>query len=143
MMKIASLCISLMVTFSASAASAQMAPSFGEPPRAPFTEPKMESHNLFTAPGRQVRPGITARRIPMATISVIRIDITEGNSTPDHNHPDEQIVILLEGSVKAYMGETEFLLDEPGDMITIPAYVPHTYTALEDSATIEVFGPGR
>ncbi len=109
----------------------------------PLIEAEMESHNLFGMEGREVMPGITVRNIAMATIRMNRIDITEGSSTPNHNHPDEEIVMLLEGSVIGYMGDKEYRLDEPGETITIPAYVQHRYLALEDSVTIELFGPGR
>jgi len=105
--------------------------------------PEMEKHDLYGMDGREVRPGITIRSVSMATIRMSRVEITEGTSTPHHNHPDEEIVMLVEGSIRAYMGDVEFLLDTPGQMITIPAFVEHRYEALEDSATVEVFGPGR
>lgn len=105
--------------------------------------PEMEKHNLYGMDGREVRPGITIRNVSMATIRMSRVEITEGTSTPNHNHADEEIVMLIEGSVIGYMGDKEFVLDTPGEMITIPAFVQHRYQAQEDSATIEVFGPGR
>ena len=108
----------------------------------PLIVPEMEVHDLFGMAGREVRPGITIRSVGMATLRLSRVEITEGTSTPDHNHADEEVVLLIEGSVKAFMGDKEFIL-EPGQMITIPAYVQHHYEALQDSVTIEAFGPGR
>ena len=58
-----------------------------------------------------------------------------------HNHANELIVMLLEGRLRAFSGDREFLL-EPGDMVVVPAYVEHRYEALEDSVTVEAVGPG-
>jgi quercetin dioxygenase-like cupin family protein len=71
-----------------------------------------------------------------------RIEVATGHSTPDHNHPDEEIILLLEGRIKGVSGDKEFFL-EPGEVIIIPAYVQHHYEAIESSVTIEVFGPGN
>lgn len=108
----------------------------------PLIVPEMEKHDLYNAPARNNRPGITGRSVAMPTVRISRIDITAGSTTPDHNHPDEELVLVLEGSVKAKMGDKEFIIN-PGELFTIPAYVQHSYEALEDSVTIEVFGPGR
>ncbi len=108
----------------------------------PLITPEMEVHDLFGMEGREFRPGIFGRAVGMATVRLSRIEISEGTSTPDHNHADEEIVLLLEGSIKAFMGDKEFIV-KPGELITIPAYVQHRYIALEDSVTLEAFGPGR
>ena len=107
-------------------------------------QPEMTVHDLFGAEprngpreGLQIRFGGAA-----ATIRMISISIEAGASTPNHNHPDEEMVLLLEGSIKAVSGDREFVL-EPGEMFVVPAYVEHHYEALEDSRTVEVFGPGR
>ena len=103
---------------------------------------EMAAHDLFGMEPRNVREGIHIRSVGLATVRLSRVEIEAGYSTPNHNHPDEEMVLLIEGSVLARSGDDEFLL-EPGEMITIPAYVEHHYEALEDSVTIEAFGPGR
>lgn len=108
----------------------------------PLIEPEMEVHDLFGMQGREFRPGIFGRNVAMATIRISRIELSEGTSTPSHNHADEEIVLILEGHAIAYMGDKSFAIG-PGEMITIPAYVEHRYEALEDVVSIEVFGPGR
>ena len=80
--------------------------------------------------------------VAAVTVRLSRIEIAEGFFTPAHNHPDEEIVLLLEGNIRAVSGEHEFVL-KPGELIVIPAYVEHHYVALEDSVTIEAFGPNR
>jgi quercetin dioxygenase-like cupin family protein len=114
---------------------------FAQQEAQPLIQPKMEMHDLFGMQPRNIRPGIVGRAVSLATLRLSRIEISKGTSTPDHNHADEEIVLLLEGSIRAYSGGKEFLL-KPGEMITIPAYVQHHYVALTDSVTIEAFGPG-
>jgi len=108
----------------------------------PLLVPEMTVHDLFGMEPRNFREGIMGRVVAAATVRLSRIEIAEGFSTPAHNHPDEEIVLLLEGSIRAVSGEHEFVL-KPGELIVIPAYVEHHYVALEDSVTIEAFGPGR
>lgn len=103
-------------------------------------EPQMEVFDLFGMEPR-VRGGLTARAVTLPTIRVNRIELVEGTSTTSHNHAFEQMVVVLEGSIRAISGENEFVLG-PGEMFTAPSYVHHYYIALEDSVTMEVFGPG-
>ena len=104
-------------------------------------EPEMTVIDFFGMEPRNPMEGITARAIDLATIRLARIEVATGHSTPDHNHPDEEVVLVLEGRIKAVSGEQEFILG-PGEMIVIPAYVQHHYEALESSVTVEAFGPG-
>ena len=105
-------------------------------------EPEMTVHDLDGMTARNPREGLHVQNVAAATVRFNRIQIATGASTPNHNHPDEEVVYLLEGSIKAFSGDREFVL-EPGELIIIPAYVQHHYEALEDSVTLEAFGPGR
>ena len=107
----------------------------------PLIEPEMEIVDLVNLEPRNPREGLNMRSSGLATIRIGRLNIEKGASTPSHNHANEQMVLVLEGRIKAYSGDKEFVLG-PGEMFKVPAYVHHTYTALEDSLTIEVFGPG-
>jgi len=104
-------------------------------------EPEMEIVDLVNLDPRSPREGLHMRSDGLATIRIGRLNIEAGASTPSHNHANEQMVLVLEGRIKARSGDKEFILG-PGEMFKVPAYVHHTYTALEDSLTIEVFGPG-
>ena len=104
-------------------------------------EPEMEVVDLVNLEPRSPREGLHMRSDGLATIRIGRLNIEAGASTPSHNHANEQMVLVLEGRIKAFSGDKEFVLG-PGEMFKVPAYVHHYYTALEDSLTIEVFGPG-
>ncbi len=104
-------------------------------------EPKMEIVDLSGMEARNLREGLQMRTAGLSSIRVGQLTIAEGTSTPSHNHAFEQMVIVLEGSIKAFSGEKEYILG-PGQMFMAPAYVHHYYTALEDSLTLEVFSAG-
>ena len=104
-------------------------------------EPEMTFHTWDGISAQNAEDGRVVRRIAAATIRSIRVEWPAGTSTIAHNHANELIVMLLEGRLRAFSGDREFLL-EPGDMVVVPAYVEHRYEALEDSVTVEAVGPG-
>lgn len=67
-----------------------------------------------------------------------------GHSSPRHNHPNVQVLIVLEGKLEV-TGETETCLLDKGDAIYIPGNEMHVVTnPLETvSVGIDIFVPGR
>ena len=104
-------------------------------------EPEMTFHKLDELPASSAEDGRESRRIVAATVGVNRVEWPAGTTTAAHNHANELIVVLLEGRLRAISGDREFILT-PGELVVIPAYVEHHYEALEDSVTLEAFGPG-
>ena len=107
----------------------------------PLMEPEMALYNLNEMPPR-VREGFRSHLISAATIRMLRAEVAAGTSTTHHNHPDEEIVFVLDGRIKVFSGGNEVELGA-GELVVFPAYVDHHYEAVVDSVTIEVFGPGR
>ena len=107
----------------------------------PLVGPGMDTFNLNTMDQRTNPGGLKIRGVGLATIRLAEIDIKKGQFTSSHNHAFEQMVLVQSGQIKAFSGENEYILG-PGEMFAVPAFVHHYYTALEDSVTIEVFGPG-
>ena len=101
----------------------------------------MALYNLNEMPPR-VREGFRSHLISAATIRMLRAEVAAGTSTTHHNHPDEEIVFVLDGRIKVFSGGNEVELGA-GELVVFPAYVDHHYEAVVDSVTIEVFGPGR
>ena len=107
----------------------------------PLMEPEMALYNLDEMEPR-VREGFQAHLISAATIRMLRAEIAAGTSTTHHNHPDEEMVYVVDGRIRVFSGGNEAELG-PGELAVFPAYVDHHYEAIVDSMTIEVFGPGR
>ncbi|HEY5622629.1 MAG TPA: cupin domain-containing protein [Gammaproteobacteria bacterium] len=91
---------------------------------------------------RDVRDGIRVRPVRGDTVSFTRIELDAGAQTPNHNHADEQFIYLESGRASGYVGTIEYVLN-PGDVIVIPAWVPHGFEALENTVWYEVHGPGQ
>ena len=91
----------------------------------------------------QIWPGLIARALTGAEGTLAHIEIDPGVDVPEHSHVNEQIGILLGGSMTFRIdGESRDL--RPGGTWIIPANVPHSVTAGPDGATlIEAFAPAR
>ena len=106
-----------------------------------ITEPEMTIHSFNELEAQINRDGRRTRRINASTVGLIRVEWPTGTSTTPHNHANELVVALIEGRLRAVSGDREFMM-EPGDVAVIPAWVEHSYVALEDSVTLEAAGPG-
>ena len=92
-------------------------------------------------PDRFRKGDITGVPLLGDTIRVNRTTITKGVVSALHNHPDEQMSVVLSGRLRASGGDLDFEIG-PGDVVQFPAHVPHAVVALEDTVVIEGFGPG-
>jgi quercetin dioxygenase-like cupin family protein len=68
--------------------------------------------------------------------------LEKGAVVPSHDHPHEQIGVLLSGRLR-FRVDGETVDAGPGDAWCIPGGVPHAAEALEDSVAVEVFSPVR
>jgi len=105
------------------------------------TDPEMKAFSFNDLEARSMQDGRNVRRVDASTVGLIRVDWPIGTSTTPHNHANELVLTLIEGRLRAISGTHEFIL-EPGDVVVIPAWVEHSYVALEDSVTLEAAGPG-
>jgi quercetin dioxygenase-like cupin family protein len=68
-------------------------------------------------------------------IEVGRYRMAKGTGADAHAHPNEQIIYLLEGRLRARVGDEERIV-EPGDVIHVPPNVVHEVRALENSVFV-------
>lgn len=103
---------------------------------------RMPVHRLDTLPTRELFPGFTARLVHTPLVTQSFVDCTAGASFPEHQHPQEQTVIVLDGALDLVVdGETHRLT--PGMVYVIPGNVPHAGTAVVDTRVLDVFSPVR
>ena len=105
-----------------------------------ITTPAMELVKAKDIESREMQDGRVTRRISAAAVRLIKVEWPAGTSTTAHNHANELVLHVLEGRLRAFSGDNEFVA-EAGDVIVIPAWVDHRYEALEDSVTVEAAGP--
>lgn len=91
----------------------------------------------------QIFPGVTIHTHALERLMLSVVHLEPGAVVELHNHPHEQMGVLLSGQFEFTIGgETRRL--GPGDMWRIPSGVPHTVVAVGGPAVaIDVFSPVR
>lgn len=91
---------------------------------------------------RQPVPGFHVRFVHTDNMTVAYWDIEAGAIMPEHAHPHEQIVNLLEGELEFVAGKESSTL-VPGRVAVIPPDVPHSGRAVTACRVLDVFYPVR
>jgi quercetin dioxygenase-like cupin family protein len=86
---------------------------------------------------------VVAREIHGEQTTLAVVELEPGALVPEHNHPSEQLGLVISGSVEFRVAEeTEEL--GPGGTWNIPAEIPHEVRAgPEGAVVIDVFSPTR
>jgi quercetin dioxygenase-like cupin family protein len=102
----------------------------------------MRSLRLDAVSARELFPGYRGRVVHSETMTLVFWEVTAGAAAPEHSHPHEQIMNLMEGEFELTVGgDTELLT--PGAIVVIPPDVPHSGRAVTACRIIDVFHPAR
>lgn len=96
-------------------------------------------------PEEPLKGGITRRLVTGAQAMVAQVVLRKGDEVPRHAHPNEQVTYILEGALRFTLGadgEHEVTV-KAGEVLVIPANLPHAAVALEDTLDLDVFAPPR
>jgi quercetin dioxygenase-like cupin family protein len=88
---------------------------------------------------------ITRRFIASERMMIAHVYFKKGDDVPLHAHENEQITYILEGALQFWLGadgERELTV-RAGEVLVIPANLPHRALALEDTLDLDVFDPPR
>ena len=97
---------------------------------------------LDAVPIREIFPGLRARVVHSERTSQSWVDIDQGATFPEHAHPHEQTVNVLEGELEIVVdGHVHRLI--PGRVFVIPPNVPHSGRAITPCRVLDVFAPAR
>jgi quercetin dioxygenase-like cupin family protein len=102
--------------------------------------PHMQS--LDAAPTREIMPGFRGKFLHSDTMTFVYWDIAEGSALPQHSHPHEQVVNMLEGEFEIVVDGTPHRL-RPGEVFAIPGNAVHSGRALTACRILDVFYPIR
>jgi quercetin dioxygenase-like cupin family protein len=91
---------------------------------------------------KELSPGITGQYVHGENLTTGWVTIEKGSTLGLHQHPHEQITIMLKGKMEMKIGHETVLLQE-GMIQIIPSNVPHSALAHEDCTLIDVFNPVR
>ncbi len=91
---------------------------------------------------KEIFPGFRARIVHTERTSQSRVDIDAGASFPEHRHPHEQVVNVLDGELEIMVDGTPHRLTA-GVSYVIPSDTPHSGRAITDCRVLDVFAPAR
>jgi quercetin dioxygenase-like cupin family protein len=96
-------------------------------------------------PREELNPLIGRRYIAGDSMMIAHIYLAKGAIVPKHEHVNEQITYVIEGRMRFALGEDDSQLVEvgAGEVLHIPAHLPHSAEALEDTLDVDVFHPPR
>jgi len=104
--------------------------------------PKPSLHSWSSITPEQLNPLLTRQFVTGEQCMLARIVLRKGCVVPEHSHPNEQIAFILEGALRFnFPGETHTV--HAGEILVIPANVPHSAEALEDTIDFDLFAPPR
>src|SRR5271156_4318550 len=90
----------------------------------------------------QLNPAFARQVIHGETMTVARVYLKKGGLVPEHSHHNEQISMMEQGALQFVIGGAETVV-KAGEVLRIPAHVPHSAEALEDSIAVDLFSPIR
>jgi quercetin dioxygenase-like cupin family protein len=93
-------------------------------------------------PREQLSPSIARKLITGDQMMIAHVYLTKGAIVPEHSHHNEQLTYILEGKLRFYLDD-EVIDVAAGEVLHIPAHVPHKAEALEDTLDVDVFHPPR
>ncbi len=96
-------------------------------------------------PKERVTDDIHRRLVTGERIMLAHVYLDAGAVVPMHAHENEQMTYILEGALRFWIGseQAEPIDVHAGEVLHIPANVPHKAVALEDTLDVDVFAPPR
>jgi quercetin dioxygenase-like cupin family protein len=96
-------------------------------------------------PREELSPLIGRRLITGDQMMIAHVYLAQGAIVPQHSHHNEQLTYIVEGKLRFSLGEDggEVVDVAAGEVLHIPAHLPHRAEALEDTLDVDIFHPPR
>jgi len=96
-------------------------------------------------PKEAVNAKLARRLITGDRVMLAHVYLKQGCVVPKHAHENEQFTYILDGALKFCVGEDgrREVVVRAGEVLHLPANVPHEAHALEDTLDVDVFYPPR
>ena len=91
---------------------------------------------------KEMVPGYFARFVHSENMTLVYWDIVAGHVLPEHSHPHEQVVNVLEGIFELTIDGHSRVIEE-GTVAVIPPRALHTGVGVTDCRILDVFYPVR
>lgn len=97
---------------------------------------------LSSLAAKEIFPGFRARIVHTERTSHSWVEIDAGAAFPEHRHPHEQVVNVLDGELELIVDGTPHRLTA-GLSYVIPPETPHSGRAVTNCRVLDVFAPVR
>ena len=106
---------------------------------------EVEYTSFQKIPVEHLNPLIERQYVHGEQSMLARLLLRKGAIVPQHSHPNEQITYILEGALRFTLGGSDgrVITVGAGEVLVIPAHLPHAAEALEDTIDLDVFAPPR
>jgi quercetin dioxygenase-like cupin family protein len=85
---------------------------------------------------------ISRQMISGENATVSQLLLKSAAVVPRHSHVNEQYSWIISGTLKFVFDDREILVGA-GEVLLIPAHVPHSAIAMEDTVDVDFFAPRR
>jgi quercetin dioxygenase-like cupin family protein len=106
------------------------------------TKTELQYIPWHTIPLEDMNPLLQRQFVVGQEIMVARVLLKKGCIVPEHSHHNEQLTYILDGALKFWIDGKEITV-HAGEVLCIPAHMPHKAEALEDTVDLDVFNPPR
>jgi quercetin dioxygenase-like cupin family protein len=106
------------------------------------SKPELQYIPWHTIPLEELNPLLQRQFVVGQEIMVARVLLKKGCVVPEHSHHNEQLTYILDGALKFWIDGKEITV-HAGEVLCIPAHMPHKAEALEDTVDLDVFTPPR
>lgn len=105
-------------------------------------ETRLQYVPWHTIPLESLNPLLQRQFVVGQEIMLARVLLKKGCIVPEHSHHNEQLTYVLDGALKFWIDGQEIVV-HAGEVLCIPAHMPHKAEALEDTVDLDVFNPPR
>jgi quercetin dioxygenase-like cupin family protein len=106
------------------------------------SSPQLQYIPWHTIPLEDLKPLLQRQFVVGQEIMLARVLLQKGCIVPEHSHHNEQLTYVLDGALKFWIDGREIVVHS-GEVLCIPAHMPHKAEALEDTVDLDVFNPPR
>ena len=85
---------------------------------------------------------ISRQMISGESATLSQLMMKSGAVVPRHSHVNEQYSWIISGALKFIFDDREIVVSA-GEVLLIPAHVPHSAVAMEDTLDVDFFAPRR
>ncbi len=105
---------------------------------------KAKLHRWESIPKEHLSDKLDRRMVTGDRMMIAHLYLKKGCIVPRHQHHNEQITYVLQGALRFTLGsDGEEVVVRAGEVLHIPADLPHGAEALEDTLDVDIFDPPR